>query len=707
MVVKSSVGSWKKLQLKKKWRMYTTANRLSKIVSTNKIITHHINRGQIDFARQLFDEMRERTVVSWNTMISGYSISKRLDDALHTVSLMHRSTFKLNETTISSVLSICARSQSIREGKQIHGLLLRSGFERFKFVGSGLLFLYANCFKIEEACRVFDSLHEENELLWNLMLVGYVHCNLMSDAFNLFARMPTHNVVSWTTLISGYSKSHDDDCYKALQFFRLMTVTGEVLPNEFTFHSVLTTCGKIGALLVGRTVHGSIVKFGLENDSSIGDALIDLYCNCESIDHAKRVYDEIINPSSTAANRLIDGLISIGWTEVAEMLFNRMINRDSVTYNLMIKAYALSGRINESKKVFDEMPERTIASSNTMISVYSRNGELNKALKLFEETKHERNQVTWNGMISGYVHNELYEEAQQLYLSMMRFGVRPTRSTFSVLLHTCSVLGVIQLGQLLHGYVIKTSLESNVFVGTAIVDMYSKCGSISDAERSFFSIYSPNVAAWTALINGYAHHGLSKQARLHFNLMLKQGVRPNGATFVGILTACGRAGLVEEGMMYFDSMKQVYEVIPGIEHYTCVVDLLGRSGNLEAAERIIRQMPMEPDNVVLGALLNGCWFWMDMEMGERVAEEMIRLDRKSVFAYVILSNIYAGLGKWEAKTKLRKSLRKMEMKKEIGCSWIEVNHGVHMFLVQDSSHPNRNMIFTTLDHLMANVSPEI
>ncbi|XP_021900934.1 pentatricopeptide repeat-containing protein At2g13600-like [Carica papaya] len=644
-----------------------------------------------------------RTVVSWNVMISGYSKWRRFSEAIGLVSAMHRGDMKLSETTFSTVLSACANLELLDDGRQIHGLALKSGYEDFEFVGSALLYFYANCFEIEEAKRVFDELHGNNELLWNLMLVGYVKCRLMRDALDVFEKMPKRDVVAWTTLISGYAKN-EDGSEKALELFRGMMRSSEGMPNEFTLDCVLRACGKLGLLLEGRMVHGVLIKHGYEFDPSICGALIELYCECEAIDDAKRVYYRIEYPCLNASNSFLGGLIMKGMIEDAELIFNRISEVNMVSYNLMIKGYALGGRIEDSKRLFEKLPSRTIVSSNIMISIYSRNGEIDKALKLFEETKEERNPVTWNSMMSGYIHNDQHEDALRLYMTMHRLSIEHTRSTFSVIFHACSCIGSLQQGQLFHAHLIKTPFESNLYVGTSLIDMYAKCGSIADAETSLISISSPNVAAWSALINGYAHHGLGSKTIYLFENMLEQGVLPNGATFVGILSACGRAGLVAEGMRLFHAMESGYGVIPTMEHYACVVDLLGRSGHLKEAKDFIEKMPIEADGVIWGSLLSACWFWMDMKVGEQVAQKMFSLHPKPISAYVTLSNIYAMLGKWEEKIEVRKRLRGLEVKKDPGRSWIELNSKVHVFSVDDRMHPRCNLIYATLEHLTVNLN---
>ncbi|XP_031257078.1 pentatricopeptide repeat-containing protein At2g13600-like [Pistacia vera] len=703
-------GKWKH----KRWKtskLYSTKDQTQQmqnthIVSANIAITQRAKVGQLDIARNLFDQMSTRTVVSWNTMISGYSKWENFNESLGLVSTMHRSNFKLNETTFSTTLSVCAQLKSLINGKQIHCLVLKCGYEKFEFVGSSLLYFYAKCLEIEEAKRVFLELRDDSELLWTLMLVGYVQCNLMSEALDVFMNMKRRGVVAWTKLISGYAKS-EDGCEKALELFSWMRESGEAMPNEYTFHTAIRACGRLGVLREGRVVHGTLIKYGFEFDHSIGCALIEFYCVCEAANDAKRVYDRIVNPCLSSSNSLINGLILMGRIDEAELIFNRLTEANSVSYNLMIKGYAAMGRVLDSERLFGKMPHRTIISTNTMISVYSRNDEIKKAVELFEETKGERNPVTWNSMMSGYIQNDLHEEALQLYVTLCRLGIDRTRSTFSVLFHACSCLGSLQQGKLLHAHLVKTPFDSNVYVGTSLIDMYSKCGSLTEARASFSSISAPNVAAWTALINGYAHHGHGSEAVLLFLCMLEQEVVPNAATFVGVLSACGRAGLVNEGMKVFHSMERCHRVIPTLEHYACMVDLLGRSGHLQEAEKFIKEMPIEADWVVWGALLSACWFWMNLEVGERVAENIFSLDPKPISAYVIMSNIYAISGKWGEKMLMRKRLTSLEVKKDPACSWIELSNRVYVFSVEDRNDPNCDLIYATLEHLTTNLNSTV
>lgn len=637
-------------------------------------------------------------------MISGYSQWKKYTEALALVSFMHCSCVKFNEISFSAVLSACAHAESLFLGRQVHSFLLKSGHERFGLVGSALLYFYVHCFGIGEAELVFEELRDENHVLWSLMLAGYVQCDMMCHAMKIFEKMPVRDVVAWTTLISGYAK-REDGCEKALDLFGCMRRSSEVLPNEFTLDCVIRICARLRILYAGKVVHGLCIKEGFDFDNSIGGALAEFYCVCENVDDAKRVYESMAAEACfNVTNSLIGGLVSMGRIEEAEMIFYRLREKNPISYNLMIKGYAMSGQFEKSKKLFERMSLKHLTSLNTMISVYSKNSELDEAVKIFDKTKVERNCVTWNSMMSGYIHNGQHYEALKLYVTMRRLSIEYSRSTFSVLFRACACLCSFQQGQLLHAHLAKTPYQANVYVGTALIDFYSKCGRLADAQRSFTSIFSPNVAAWTALINGYAYHGHGSEAISLFRLMLVQGVVPNAATFVAVLSACSHAGLVDEGLKIFHSMQKSYKVTPTIEHYTCVVDLLGRSGRVKEADEFLTQMPVEADGVIWGALLNASCFWNDVEVRERASEKLFSLDPNPISAFVMLSNMYALQGRWGKKTKIRKRLQSLELRKDPGCSWIELNNNIHLFSVEDKTHPCSDVIYETVEHLTATIN---
>ncbi|KAG8063921.1 hypothetical protein GUJ93_ZPchr0004g39902 [Zizania palustris] len=663
-----------------------------------------IGGGDTIAARGVFDGMPHWTVVSWNVMVTGHARRGQGRDAIETAARMHRSGVGLNEATFASVLGACARGRFLHMGTQVHCQVVKSGSDDFPLVGASLLDFYSDCLDLHAARMLFDTLHTRNELLWSSMVVALVRFSLLSDAMDLLQRMPApRDVFAWTAVISGYARGTSEYCRKALELFVQLLSDNGVMPNEFTYDSVLRACVKMEALDFGRSIHGCLIQRGFASEQLITSALVDLYCRCDAVDDAMLVYSDLEMPSLITSNTLISGFISVGRTEDAKLVFSQMMEHDSGSYNLMIKAYANEGRLEDCQRMYEMMPRRNMVTLNSMMSVLLQNGKLEEGQKLFEQIKDERNTVTWNSMISGYSQNDQSSEALKLFMGMCRLSIECSPSTFPALLHACATNGTIEQGKMVHAHLCKTPFESNGYVGTALVDMYSKCGCLSDARTAFSCIKSPNVASWTSLINGLAQNGNCLEAIVQFGRMLKQNVYPNEITFLGLLMASARAGLVNKGMRFFHSMES-YGVVPTVEHYTCAVDLLGRARRVREAAKFISKMPIPADGVVWGALLTACWYSMDLEMGEKVAEKLFYMGTKHISAYVAMSNIYAKLGKWEDVVKVRTRLRSLNAKKEPGCSWIEVKDMVHAFLVDDRNHPDRDEIYLMLEDLVSNIS---
>ncbi|KAG0499894.1 hypothetical protein HPP92_004153 [Vanilla planifolia] len=328
---------------------------LHAIFCFNVEISRLLSKGDSDTARNVFERMSQRTVVSWNVIISGYAKLGRLDESLNMVSRMHRSNTRLNETTFTCAISCCARYGSCWLGKQLHCLVLKSGFEDFELVGCAMLNMYTSSFEIDYALRLFESFDGRNPLLWSLMLVGFVKCNMMGSALELFERMPNRDVVSWTALISSYSGSVSVvECSQALELFVLLIRSAEAVPNEFTYDCVIRVCSKLEHADFGKMVHGLLLRCGFESDCCIKGALIYFYCNCGDLEDARQIYGEMINPCLSTSNAIIAGLVAAGRVGDAEIVFGRMPEPGPFSYNQMIKGYAQEGRVAKAKTLFEK-----------------------------------------------------------------------------------------------------------------------------------------------------------------------------------------------------------------------------------------------------------------------------------------------------------------------------------------------------------------
>ena len=364
----------------------------------------------------------------------------------------------------------------------------------------------------------------------------------------------------------------------------------------------------------------------------------------------------------------------------------------------LVDVYARAGDVWSAQHLFDTMPEKSLVSLTAMLTCFAKHGKLDEARVLFDGMR-KRDVVCWNVMIDGYTQHGMPNEALFLFRKMLRARVKPNEVTVLSLLSACGQLGALESGKWLHTYMANNGIRINVHVGTALIDMYCRCGSVEDARLVFDRIQDKDVVAWNSMIIGYAIHGFSQDALELFNGMRKIGYQPTDITFIGILSACAHAGWVSEGLEFFRSMKDEYGIKPKIEHYGCMVNLLSRAGHLEEAYELIKNMKIDPDPVLWGTLLGACRLHDNAALGEEIAEFLVRHDLANSGTYILLSNIYAAAGNWEGVARVRTLMKESGIQKEPGCSSIEVNNKVHEFLAGDKKHPKSKEIYVMLEEI--------
>uniref|UniRef100_A0A0A0K543 DYW domain-containing protein n=1 Tax=Cucumis sativus TaxID=3659 RepID=A0A0A0K543_CUCSA len=418
----------------------------------------------------------------------------------------------------------------------------------------------------------------------------------------VFRQMPEPNCFCWNTILRVLAETNDEHLQsEALMLFSAMLCDGRVKPNRFTFPSVLKACARASRLREGKQIHGLIVKFGFHEDEFVISNLVRMYVMCAVMEDA---------------------------------------------YSLFCK-----------------------------------------------------NVVDFDGSCQMELDKRKQDEAINLFQEMQSSNIDPNYVTLVSVLPAIARIGALELGKWIHLYAGKNKIEIDDVLGSALVDMYSKCGSIDEALQVFETLPKRNAITWSAIIGAFAMHGRAEDAIIHFHLMGKAGVTPNDVAYIGILSACSHAGLVEEGRSFFSHMVKVVGLQPRIEHYGCMVDLLGRAGHLEEAEELIRNMPIEPDDVIWKALLGACKMHKNLKMGERVAETLMELAPHDSGSYVALSNLYASLGNWEAVARVRLKMKGMDIRKDPGCSWIEIHGIIHEFLVEDDSHSKAKEIQAMLGEM--------
>jgi pentatricopeptide repeat protein len=396
-------------------------------------------------------------------------------------------------------------------------------------------------------------------------------------------------------------------------------------------------------------------------------------------------------------NAMIAGFGQNGLVDEALKLFKEMPERSVASWNAMIAGCSQNGLVTEALKLFQNMPQRNVLSWTAMISGFAQSGLVDEALKVFKEMP-QRNVVSWNAITAGFAQNGHSEEALNVFQQMQLAGVEPNSKTFASILPAYANLGALEQGTEIHEKIIRSGLQNDVIVVNALIDMYAKCGSVCKARELFDNMHQQDVVSWTAMIGGYAMHGCSKEALKLFEQMTCSGMSPNHVTLVCVLSACSHTGLVNEGYQYFNCMSE-YHIKPTMDHYSCMVDLLGRAGLLDEAHNFIIKMPIKPDAAVWSSLLGACRIHNNIELGEWVAERLLELDSEDAAPYLLLSNIYAAEGRWDDIGKIRKMMKDRDIKKTPGCSWIEVNKQVHTFLAGDRSRPRMEKIYMDMERM--------
>lgn len=474
-------------------------------------------------------------------------------------------------------------------------------------------------------------------------------------------------------MITAYSQHQSALTGKAILIYKQM-LQHEIQPNSYTLSSVVKACSFLSAAREGGQIHVHAVKLGLNSDLYVQTTLMDMYAK-------------------------------FGCVEAATHLFETMAVRNVVVCNAMIVCYTKAGYIEAAREIFDAMSERDSISWTAIISGYTNRGIMRTAEDLFGRMP-ERDVAAWNALITGYSHSGDWHRALELFNEMQLENVKPNQVTMAVVISVCGQLGDLEKAKHMHSYLKKSDMEINVHMFNSLVDTYAKCGSVDEAYRLFCQMPVRDIVSYNAMILGFANHGHVEDALELFRNFLESGEQPDRITFLGVLTACSHAGLLDVGRHYFKSMTKDHAIKPSVDHYACMVDLLGRSGFIREAYELVKTMEVEPHAGVWGALLGACRIHCNVEVGEVAAEKLFEIEPENLGNYVLLSNIYARAQMWEDVAKVRRSMRARGMPKTAGCSWIEVDNRVHNFLIGDVSHPQCLDIYVILRHLSSQLAAD-
>ncbi|KAL3641410.1 hypothetical protein CASFOL_016378 [Castilleja foliolosa] len=548
------------------------------------------------------------------------------------------------------------------------------------------------------------------------------------------------NVFSWNIVIRAVSES--DNPSEAFHLYKQMLgvacFSSRLKPDNYTFPLLFKTCAKLFLYDVGYEILGHVLKMSFDKDIFVHNSLIHFLVSCGELEAARKVFDESCVRDLVSWNSMINGYVRIGRATDALRIYREMemeinVEPDEVTMigavtactqlndlklghkfhhyikrerlkmtvplaNTLLDMYVKCGDLEQAKELFEKMDGKTIVSWTTMVVGYAKFGYLDIAHQLFDKMP-QKDVVPWNAMISAYVQAQRGKEALSLFHEMQASKIEPDEVTMVSCLSACSQLGALDVGIWIHHYVEKHELSINVVLGTALVDMYAKCGNIEKALQVFDEVPERNPLTYTAIIGGLALHGDAHDALSYFQDMINAGLKPDEVTLLGVLSACCHGGLVEEGREIFSQMSFKFKILPKIKHYSCMVDLLGRAGLLNEALELIEGMNMEADAVIWGAMFFACRMHNNIELGERAAMKLLELDPSDSGIYVLLASMYVERNMWEKAGEVRKMMRERGVDKTPGCSSIEINGNVHEFIVRDKSHLQSWEIYECLARL--------
>lgn len=617
----------------------------SHISVSNSLIPFYSGWGEINVARDVFERLMYKDVVTWNAMIDGFASNGLIIEAFEYLSEMQLTGHVEPDTvTILTILPLCAELNLFREGKTIHGFTLK------RALGLELSIM-------------------------NSLIDMYMKCNRVREAEQFFQAMPDSDLVTWNTMISGYSQNGNSREAQAL-FRKLLLWCSRC--SLSTMLAVTPSCNSPASLNYGKLLNGWQIKLGFLNNMLVVSSLMFMYINCGDLTTCFSLVWRYYAIMDTACwNAVIVGCTQNGYYLDSLRTFNLMrretqVSHDSITLVSVISACGnlellLEGQWSHGLAV-KTLVAADIRVQNALITMYGKLGEIHSAHLVFNFCNY-RNLCSWNCMISALSQNKDAKEALELFRSL---DFEPNEVTIATILSVCTQLGLAGFGKQIHGYVFKFQFHTNSYIIASLVDSYSNSGRLERAETVFQHSSEKSVAAWNSMMSAYGFHSKGQDAIKLFQEMDLSGTKPNKSTFISLLSACSHVGLVDDGIYYYDCMAVKYGVQPVIEHHVCLVDLLGKCGRLHEAYEFIKQIQCEQEPGLWGALLSACNYHGDVEMGRKVADILFELDPGNAGYYISLSNMYVAAGRWSDAVKLRSVIHDKRLKKPAGYSLIDV-----------------------------------
>ncbi|XP_058105464.1 pentatricopeptide repeat-containing protein At4g20770 [Magnolia sinica] len=706
------------------------------VYSWNAIVGACSKSGNLNDASELFERMPERSVVSWNTMIGTLARNGYEGKALNLYYMMNREEFKPSHFTFASILSACGSILELEHGRRCHGLSVKVGLDGNMYVENALLGMYAKCGVIRDAIRIFDEMSLPNEVSCTSMMGGLAQTDHVEEALKMFGKMHRNGIpidsVALSSILGVCARGEDGELGVSNQCFGPWSNT-----NGQQIHALVIKLGFESDLHVGNSLIDMYAKSGdIDNAEMVFAALPELNVVSwnvliagygqkghgeKSLELLQRMQLSGFIPDDVTYVSMLSACVKSGDIETAHQMFKKISNPNVSLWNAILSGYCQKGNYKEAIELFQKMqyvnvrPDRTtmalILSScagmglvecgkqvhsvsiramllgdvfvaSGLVDMYSKCGNIDSASRVFNRME-ERDVVAWNSMIAGFALHSLNKEAFSFFKQMRAEGMCPTQFSYASVVSSCARLSSSSQGRQIHSQITKDGYVNDIFVGSALIDMYAKCGDIEEARWFFDGMPVKNIVSWNEMIHGYAQNGCGDKAVELFEDMLRREEKPDSVTFIAVLTACSHSGLVDAGIKFFDSMEKEHGIKPLVNHYTCIIDSLGRAGRFEEAEVLMDKMPYKDDPIIWEVLLSACRLHANAGLGKWAAEQLFHLDPQNPSPYVLLANIYAALGRWDDASAVRKLMSFRGIVKDPGYSWIEFKNGVQAFMVDD------------------------
>ncbi|PON49462.1 DYW domain containing protein [Parasponia andersonii] len=627
---------------------------------SNGLIDMYFKCGDVDVARRVFNMMRGRDDISWGTIMAGYARNRSFSKVLELFDCMKLENLKPNKVSVISALLAAAELRDLEKGKEVHDLALLEEIHSDVLVATPIMTMYAKCEQIEKAKELFGKLQGKDLIALSALISAFLQSGYSEEALSLFRDSQNENLK----------------------------------PDGIALSSVLSACAELSLLKLGKSIHCYAVKANIDSEISTGTALVSMYAKCGYFTPALILFNRMPAKDVITWNALINAYTHIGEPYHALEMFCKLqlsgIQQDAGTIVGLVPACTILNDLDRGAcihgKVIKDGLESDNQVKNSLIGMYAKCGSLSSADFLFG-TQMMKDEVSWNVIIAGYAQSGHAKEAISAFHQMIGENLRPNSITFASIMPAVAYLSALREGMSFHGCILKMGILSNTLVRNSLIDMYAKCGRLDFSEKCFSEMEQKDTVSWNAMVAGYAVHGRGDCAVSLFSLMQESNVQVDNVSFISVLSACRHAGLAKEGKKIFQSMIEKHGLEPNLEHYACMVDLLGRAGLFDEAVSLINTMPVEPDAGVWGALLGACRMHSNVELGEVALDHLIKLEPDNLTNYIVLSNIYSQSRRWCDADKINLMIKDSGLKKTPGCTWVEIKNRVHAFVSGDQSHP--------------------